>query len=100
MIYGIIAILIYFIPTLNAYDNKKSNKQSVLVVNIFLGWTIIGWIVALAMSAGKDKVITVVQKESNKDTTTASELEKLSQLKDKGVITQEEFEKQKQKILS
>ncbi|MFJ6385087.1 superinfection immunity protein [Kitasatospora sp. NPDC092039] len=27
------------------------NRGSVIVVNVFLGWTVLGWIVALAMAA-------------------------------------------------
>jgi uncharacterized membrane protein len=69
----------------------------VLVINIFLGWTLIGWVVALAMSAGKDKEIPVIVQNKN---TTSHELEKLAELKEKGVITQEEFETQKKKILT
>jgi hypothetical protein len=41
---------IYFIPTIVAYGRKVANAGSVLVVNLFLGWTFIGWIVALAMA--------------------------------------------------
>lgn len=56
---GIITVLvvlaIYFLPTLLASGRKK-NIGSIFVVNLFLGWTLIGWVVALAMAAGaKDK---------------------------------------------
>jgi uncharacterized membrane protein len=98
MWYVIIILLLYFVPAITAYENKKKNKQSVLVINLFLGWSIIGWIVALAMAVGKDKE-TVIKKDVSVNTTT-DELEKLVKLKDKGALTQEEFEKQKQKILS
>jgi len=40
----------YFIPTLVAYVRKVTNVGSVFVINLFLGWTFVGWIVALAMS--------------------------------------------------
>ncbi len=97
MVLAIVIIFIYFIPAINAYSNKKNNRSSVLVINIFLGWTLIGWVVALAMSAGKDKEIPVIVQNK---TTTAHELEKLAELKEKGIINQDEFEKQKQKILA
>jgi ribosomal protein L40E len=42
---------IYMIPTLLAYNRKVTNVGSVFVINFFLGWTFIGWIVALAMAA-------------------------------------------------
>lgn len=41
---------LYFIPTIIAFARKVPNKGSVAVINFFLGWSVIGWIVALAMS--------------------------------------------------
>ena len=39
---------IYLIPSIVAWEGKKSTFNSILVINILLGWTVIGWIVALA----------------------------------------------------
>src|SRR5215831_7041668 len=41
----------YFIPTIVAFIRKVPNMGSVVVINLFLGWTFIGWVVALAMAA-------------------------------------------------
>ena len=38
----------YFLPTLLAYCYRHKSAPSILVINLFLGWTIIGWVVALA----------------------------------------------------
>lgn len=49
---GLILILFaYFVPTVVAFVRGVPNKGSVLVVNLFLGWTVVGWIVSLAMAA-------------------------------------------------
>ena len=40
--------VIYFIPALVAKNREHKDTNSIFVVNLFLGWTIIGWIVALA----------------------------------------------------
>lgn len=45
--------LLYFVPTIIAIARSMRNKGSTIVVNVFLGWTIIGWVVALAMACGK-----------------------------------------------
>lgn len=45
----------YFIPTIVAYANKKENATAILLLNLFLGWTFIGWVVALVWSFTKDK---------------------------------------------
>ena len=48
----ILAILLglYFLPTIVALNRDVLNKWSVLVINLLLGWTLIGWAVALAMA--------------------------------------------------
>lgn len=46
----IFAIIAYFAPTLIAMIRRVPNGGSVLVIDLFLGWTVIGWIVALAMA--------------------------------------------------
>ncbi len=46
-----VALAVYFAPTLLALHRKVTNTGSVLVINLFLGWTLIGWVVALAMAA-------------------------------------------------
>lgn len=53
---GIVIILLlsvglYFIPTIVAAVRQVPNLGSVIVINLFLGWSIIGWVVALAMAA-------------------------------------------------
>lgn len=97
-------IILYFIPTLNAYSNKKKNAGSVLVINFFLGWTLIGWVVALSMSMGKEKPVVVAKEpEPHKSAPSApsasSELVELFKLKEKGAITEEEFKAHKAKLL-
>lgn len=44
---AIALILLYFVPTGVA---KPRDRAMVAVVNLFTGWTIIGWVVALAMA--------------------------------------------------
>lgn len=56
--YGAAAVLLfvvlaglYFLPTIIAAGRKVPNAGSVFVLNLFLGWSLIGWVVALAMAA-------------------------------------------------
>jgi hypothetical protein len=46
----ITAIAAYWTPTAVAWFRHVPNAGSVTVINGFLGWTIVGWIVALAMA--------------------------------------------------
>jgi hypothetical protein len=51
-------LIIYFIPSIIARNRKVKNFGSIIAVNIFLGWTFIGWVVALAwgLSSNREKV--------------------------------------------
>jgi uncharacterized membrane protein len=36
-------VLIYMLPTLIAFGREHPRRQDIAVVNILLGWTLIGW---------------------------------------------------------
>jgi hypothetical protein len=40
----------YFLPTIIALVRQKRNTIAILVLNLFLGWTFVGWVVALVWS--------------------------------------------------
>ena len=54
MLWGLLILVLYFLPTVVAYHSKKKNKQAICVTNVLLGWTLIGWIVALVWATTKD----------------------------------------------
>jgi T4 superinfection immunity protein len=37
----------YFIPSVIAFSIRKANRFAILGLNLFLGWTVVGWIVAI-----------------------------------------------------
>ncbi|HXC27493.1 MAG TPA: superinfection immunity protein [Stellaceae bacterium] len=37
-------LLLYMLPTLIAYGREHPHRQNVALLNILLGWTLIGWI--------------------------------------------------------
>lgn len=46
----------YFLPSLIALLRRHPNGCAILVVNLSLGWTLLGWVVALAWSCtGQDR---------------------------------------------
>jgi Superinfection immunity protein len=47
---AIIIFVLYFLPTVIGLVRGVRNIGSVIVINVLLGWTVIGWIVALAMA--------------------------------------------------
>lgn len=50
IIFLICAIFFYFIPTIRAYQIKHRQKTPIFLINLTLGWTLIGWLIALIWS--------------------------------------------------
>jgi T4 superinfection immunity protein len=46
--------VIYFLPTIVALVRHKRNTLPVFLLNLFLGWTLIGWIIALVWASTVD----------------------------------------------
>lgn len=45
-----ILVFLYFLPSINASTREHRNKDMITLTNLFFGWTIIGWIIALIWS--------------------------------------------------
>ncbi len=52
-----IGLLMYFLPTIIAIARGKRDVGAIFVLNLFLGWTMIGWIVALVWALKHDPVV-------------------------------------------
>jgi hypothetical protein len=50
----ILSLALYFLPTIIAIVRKKRNALAIFLLNFFLGWTFIGWVVSLVWSVTKD----------------------------------------------
>jgi hypothetical protein len=47
-------LLMYFLPTILAIARSKRDLIAILVLNLLLGWTFIGWIIALVWALKQD----------------------------------------------
>jgi len=63
---AIVPLILYFIPTVIAAIRQHHNGIPIFLVNILLGWTVVGWIVALIWSC------TAVQPQLQKSPQTAT----------------------------
>ncbi len=54
MIVTAIGTTIYFLPSILAVVGRRRNSATIVVLNILLGWSFIGWVVALVMALMKD----------------------------------------------
>jgi hypothetical protein len=46
----VLGFVVYFVPTIVATARKIPTVGLVFVINLFLGWTFLGWVIALAMA--------------------------------------------------
>ena len=47
----LIAAAIYFLPTIIAMMRNHHQTGMVFVIDLFFGWSLIGWVIALAIAA-------------------------------------------------
>ncbi len=47
------SLALYFLPTIIAIARKHPNALAIFLLDFFLGWTFIGWVVALVWSVKK-----------------------------------------------
>lgn len=60
-LYGLAVFLLllafYFLPYVVAAARKHHNTPAILVFNLLLGWTVIGWILALVWASTKVETV-------------------------------------------
>lgn len=87
----IVFLFVFLIPTFIARRKNHPHKTAIMLTNILGGLFVgAGWLIALIWCFIEPK------KESRG---TADELSKLHELKEKGVISEEEFNKKKAELL-
>jgi len=61
LVVAVVGLGIYFVPTIIAFARKKSNKVAIFALNLFLGWSLVGWVVSLVWALSEDQRPTIVQ---------------------------------------
>lgn len=114
-LFFVFAPALYLLPSFEAWKRDQPNLTPTVLVNLFLGWTLIGWVVAMVMahkSTEPQKVEVVYSTPTPAPErpamapapaakpSLADELIKLAELKEKGLLSEEEFNQQKAKLLA
>ncbi|MCL9804779.1 superinfection immunity protein [Flavobacterium amniphilum] len=105
-------LLVYFLPTAITLNRKKTGTATIIVLNLFLGWTVVGWVIAFiwACSNGKQvPLITINNNQHNNEEkiefpapslhNKLDSLRRLKDLLDSGALSVEEYENEKGKLL-
>jgi hypothetical protein len=53
--------IIYFLPSMVGYKKKKAD--AIIILNLLLGWTFIGWVVALVWAVAAEPKPKRIQKD-------------------------------------
>jgi hypothetical protein len=51
--------VLYFLPTIVALLRERHDRLSIFLLNFLLGWSLIGWIVALIWACKNDRIVYV-----------------------------------------
>jgi ABC-type sugar transport system permease subunit len=49
--------LFYLLPFAIAFNRKRANTGAIFTLNLFLGWSLIGWVVALVWALKAEQVL-------------------------------------------
>ena len=89
-----VGFLIHFLPSILA--RNRPDFWIIFLINLLAGWSIVGWVVALVLSL-RSKALT--SSGPSQPNLIADELAKLNNLRTNGLLTDAEFEQQKQSLL-
>jgi Superinfection immunity protein/Short C-terminal domain len=112
-ILGLLYLSAYMLPGIIAILRKHPQRAGIILVTIFAGWTVIGWVATLIWSFITPQPPVIINPYANPQPippaaapqlpaaqNTLQQLQALADLLDRNMLTKEEFEAEKQKILS
>jgi Superinfection immunity protein len=53
--FGLVSLALYLLPTIIVVSRRKKNVLGPILVNVLLGWTVVGWIAALIWALTVDE---------------------------------------------
>jgi len=109
-----VLVIIYFIPAVIAFLKGHLSAGAIFALNLLLGWSLIGWVIALVWSLKNDPdkttkniadaLISTTDNEipshkNQKNKSPSDEISKLADLKDQGLLSEDEFINAKDRII-
>jgi hypothetical protein len=52
VVFLLFSLFVYFLPSIVAFARNHVQAAPIFVINLFLGWTLIGWVGCLAWAVG------------------------------------------------
>lgn len=83
-------LILYFLPTIVGWNSNSIG--GILILNLLLGWTIIGWIIALIWAYSVPQI--------NKQDEHINELKKAKDRLDLGLLSQSDYDNYKSTVIT
>lgn len=108
-------LAIYLVPSLIAASRQHINAGAIFALNLFLGWTLLGWGAALVWAVTAQQAATgppagevrrygpateEPRAEQSAKRDIAGEIDRLAALREKGALSEDEFQRLKEKAIS
>ncbi|MEI3400977.1 MAG: superinfection immunity protein [Clostridia bacterium] len=97
---GIAGIVIYFLPSVIAYNRGHKNRGIILLINFLFSWTFVGWAGCLVWAFIDTDGSTASKITRNFGGNKYEDLASVQKLKEDETITDAEFEIEKTKLLN
>ena len=94
-----VVVAFYLIPTIIVVKRHHLQKIPIILINILLGWSLIGWVVALVWACMQSKPRVVHINNESTSTDLVGKLQLLEKLRSNGLITDEEYKSKKSELL-
>jgi hypothetical protein len=49
--------IFYLLPFAIAFNRKRANTGAIFALNLFLGWSLIGWVIALVWALKEERLL-------------------------------------------
>lgn len=100
----VLSLCLYMLPSYEAVLNTHPDIYPIVLLNVFLGWTLLGWVGALVWAHKRPEEMAAASAKPPQSPRPYAEdkiasLERLVALREKGAFTIEEFEAQKRALL-
>ena len=55
----VVTVGLYLLPTIQAIRRKQPNTTAIIIVNVALGWTLVGWVVAMVWAVKEPEPVII-----------------------------------------
>lgn len=57
----LVLFFLYFVPSVIAINRQHPQVGPIVIINLFFGWSLIGWVIALAWAVSAQKAVDTKQ---------------------------------------